>query len=343
MVQRIMSGQIPGPLGSSAISGLNFGLDVGTPIRPNLWTPGRALRGLGTLIPAGSFPVPPQKRLGESPARGSVTLAFAVPLFASPALAGAAVFVEGAPTRPRIKHDHGFLDNGKGEIDPSKREAPTERDHTSKEIWAKVILGGAISQRPDLKDASEAYKHFLIDNDGAPRTIRYEGFITEDNNGKLVLTSAIDDTRTGVLDVFDTKFPKPAPVAGRATLQVTSGVVTVASNSRYPYPASENWQKAIGGHALWLSATATIDSDPSKGRSVTIKLTLHAEDMYNFNPNNSDIATNTKDIENGRFEVTGLGREFLQTGTATRTITFTVPNAKQADNRVVPADQKVTA
>jgi len=33
-------------------------------------------------------------------------------------LAGAPTFVEGQPRRPPIKHDHGFLDDGKSNIDP---------------------------------------------------------------------------------------------------------------------------------------------------------------------------------------------------------------------------------
>jgi hypothetical protein len=110
----------------------------------------------------------------------------------------------------------------------------------------------------------------------------------------------------------------------------------------YPYPATENWQKAIGGHALWVSAEATVDSNPATGRrTVEIAVTLRAEDMYNFNPGGADIASSTSDAENGRFEIVGLGTEFLQTGTVTRKVTFTIPNAKQADNRVVPADQKI--
>jgi hypothetical protein len=300
-----------------------------------------------------TFPVPRQKHQGAGPGldlppapqRSSVLLAFSVPLFGAPPLAGAPVFVEGPPRRPNIKHDHGFLDDGKGNIDNSKKQSPTDRDRDHKEVW-KFLLGNSIQRRPELKDANDAYKHFLVDNNGAQFTVRYDGFLKEDTNGQTVLKSAIDDTRTGVLDVFDKKFPNPATVPGRESLQVTSTPVTVGRvvpELRYPYPDSENWQKAIGGHSLWLSATALIDSNPViKARTVAITMTLHAEDMYNFNPNDADIATNVRDSENGRFEIVGLGTEFLQIGTATRTIAFTIPNAKQADNRVVPADQKIT-
>ncbi|WP_180982613.1 OmpA family protein [Methylocella silvestris] len=300
----------------------------------------------------GFFPVPPQKVEDEEgaapasprPQRSPLLLAFSIPIFGSPALAGAAVFASGQPRRPSIKHDHGFLDDGKGNIDPSKRQSPTDTDRARKDVW-KFLLGLTIQNKPELKDATDAYKHFLVDNNGTQLTVRYEGFVKDDANGKTVLKSAIDDTRTGVLDIFDSQFPKPLTSAARTLLQVTSSAVTVGRATpdfRYPYPADENWQKAIGGHALWISADAIIDSAPGKLRTVAITMTLHAEDMYNFNPDGADIATNTRDAENGRFEIVGLGTEFLQIGTAQRTITFTIPNAKQADNRVVPADQKVT-
>jgi hypothetical protein len=296
--------------------------------------------------------IPPQKHQQEEGAppvarpRANALVGFAIPILGSPALAGAAVFTAGPPRRPAIRHDHGFLDDGTGKIDPSKRQTPTDADRARKDVW-KLILALAIEHKPEIKDGTDAYKHFLVDNNGAPFTTRYEGFIKDDPNGQTVLKSAVDDTRTGVLDLFDAKFPKPATSATREFLQATSTAVTVGRvvpDLRYPYPATENCQKAIGGHALWLSADSIIDSNPAANtRSVAITLTLHAEDMYNFNPGGADVATNTTDAENGRFEITGLGTEFLQTGVATsRTISFTIPNAKQANNRVTPADQKVS-
>lgn len=259
-------------------------------------------------------------------------------------LAGSPRFVEGKPQRPNIRHDHGFLDDGSGNIDPKKRQPPTAQDFALKERWKMAAqLKSLVS--PDLKDAISAYAHFLIDNNGAPRTFDYESFLKDDTNGQTVLQSAIDDTRAGVLDIFDKKFPAPASAPRRDQFSVTSGPVTVGRltpDHRYPYPITENWQKTIGGHALWLSADVLVDSTPQT-RSVQITMTLHAEDMYNFNPGGGDGATGIADAENGRFEITGLGSEFLQTGTAARKIKFSVPNAKQADNRVVPPDQQITA
>jgi hypothetical protein len=290
----------------------------------------------GNLPPA-KLDIPSQKHLPEGEfGQGPPSH------FGSAPLPGAAVFVEGPPRRPDIKHDHGFLDDGNGNIDPKKFEAPTQQDKDLKELW-KGILGLSKQRRPELVDANRAYEHFLVDNNGEPLTLRYDGFIKEDTNGKTVLGSAVDDTRTGVLDVFDRKFPGPATTSRRDQLSVTSNAVTVGGTDlRYPYPATTNWQKAIGGHALWISASADIDSDPAANtRKVAIFFVLHAEDMYNFNPGNTDIETNIPDQQNGRFEITRLGTEFLQTGLALGTINFTITNTKQANNRVVPADQRV--
>jgi outer membrane protein OmpA-like peptidoglycan-associated protein len=175
-----------------------------------------------------TFPVPRQKHQGAGPGldlppapqRSSLLLAFSVPLFGAPPLAGAPVVVEGPPRRPNIKHDHGFLDDGKGNIDNSKKQSPTDRDRDHKEVW-KFLLGNSIQRRPELKDANDAYKHFLVDNNGAQFTVRYDGFLKEDTTGQTVLKSAIDDTRTGVLDVFDKSFrtQQLCPVVSRCRSQ----------------------------------------------------------------------------------------------------------------------------
>jgi hypothetical protein len=61
---------------------------------------------------------------------------------------------------------------------------------------------------------------------------------------------------------------------------------------------------------------------PTFTRSFDVEMTIHAEDMYNFNPGDSDIATGTPDSANGRFEITGLGHEYLNRGTFTQSFSF---------------------
>jgi hypothetical protein len=251
-----------------------------------------------------------------------------------------AVFKEGAPTRPPIRHDHGFLDDGKGNYDPTKRQPPTAEDMKLKSN-ALIAFVLAAKAKPELYDGLLAFRHFL-NGKGASFTCDYEKFLREDTNGQVVLTSAIEDARAGVLDIFDSKNAKP-PTADRTdSFSATSDAVGVGPNIRYPTPATDNWQKAIGRHSLWLSATAKVQSRlAARRRDVEIVLTLHAEDMYNFNPGESDIQTGTPDEMNGRLEIVGLAQEFVTTGAAVRTITFTVPLERQADNRVLPKDQVV--
>ena len=52
----------------------------------------------------------------------------------------------------------------------------------------------------------------------------------------------------------------------------------------------------------------------------TLDMTLHAEDRYNFNPGQKDIATGIPDSDNGIFEITGLGNQFDQTAESRRII-----------------------
>jgi hypothetical protein len=64
-------------------------------------------------------------------------------------------FTEGLAKRPDIHHDHGFLDDGHGNIDNSKRRPPTWEDYKLLAWWT-LKLDGAQTLRPDLDDATLA-------------------------------------------------------------------------------------------------------------------------------------------------------------------------------------------
>jgi hypothetical protein len=251
-------------------------------------------------------------------------------------------FVEGPPARPAIKHDHGFLDDGAGNIDPSKRRAPTWEDYKLYAYW-QLKLEGAQLLRPDLKDATDAYAHFL-DATGTDLRVDYEGFLQDDASGKTVLKSAVEDTVAGALEIHDKKLSAAPPAGDRQdNFTMTSEAIGVGDDTRYPYPATENWQKAIGGHVIWIDAAVKVNIDKAATkRTFEIKMNLHMEDMYNFNPGAQDIATGTPDAENGRFEVTGLGKEFLSKAEISRTITFSVSLAPVPDKRVPPSNLNVS-
>jgi hypothetical protein len=237
--------------------------------------------------------------------------------------------------RPDIRHDHGFLDDGHGNIDNSKRRDPAMSDMLEKLKW-ETKLEGAELLRPDLHNATDMYRHFL-EATGTEVDFDYNDYVSNDRAGATTLSSALDDIRSGVIEIHEKMGMPDGPFAAQ-----TGPIGVGGDNPRYPYPGTENWQKAIGAHQIWLSASVTVDIHTNPGtRLFAIDFTLHAEDRYNFNPGNQDIATGTPDEENGRFELTGLGKEFDVRATLTRQIYFSLPMAHVADPRGAPSDTKV--
>lgn len=218
----------------------------------------------------------------------------------------------GSESRPDIKHDSGFLDK-------FSHEEPTIGDRVQLQAWrAKLEL--AESLRPDLADATAAYKHFL-DGKGSERSLNYERYIKNDESGKTTLASIIDD------------FKYHAGIIGedREYFELTSDSYAAGRGSLFPYPKTENWQKAIGAHILWVSAKihCHIDSVDMKN-SFSADVTIHMEDRYNFNPGAQDIATGIPDSANGRFEVTGLAMQYMNYGVIHRHVEWKEGNGSAA-------------
>ncbi len=256
-----------------------------------------------------------------------------------------ATFIDHDDKAPEIKHDHGHLDDGSGNIDESKREDPTWGDRLEKLKWV-AKLEAAELLRPDLVDACATYRHFLFGG-GATRPFDYERFVEDDSSGQTVVASAVEDAQLAATQKHDQLLGGKPPTAGKTSFRMRTGAVGVGSDGRYPYPSTENWQKAIGGHTIWMEMDVTVevyeasrvdppgvlpggppmctpagDTQITYGRRFEVKLTIHAEDMYNFNPGAADLATGTPDSANGRFEITGLGQEFKSTAKMTRDVKF---------------------
>ena len=234
---------------------------------------------------------------------------------------------------PAIRHDHGHMQGPDGNFDPSKHEDPTIGDRVELMKWI-AKLEAAELLRPDLVDGTSAYRHFLQGN-GATRDIRYPRFIANDAAGAQVLQSAMADARDAAIRRHDSDLGA-TPEPGTRSYHIRTDAIGVGGgDARYPYPSTENWQKAIGAHSIWIEANVTVtvrapegtppNSCPAGGyeRHFQIEMTIHAEDMYNFNPGAADIATGTPDSANGRFEITGLGHEYLNRGTYARSFQFT--------------------
>jgi hypothetical protein len=236
------------------------------------------------------------------------------------------IFSETTFIKPTIKHDHGFLDDGKGGIDFSKKRTPTAEDLWEYAKWI-AKLEAAETIRWDLEDATSAYRHFLFGM-GTNKIFDYNEYIDEDESGKAAVKHLLDQLKKIAMEITAARITKP-PAQTQQSIQsdLCSRVIGAGGKKDlfFPYPKTENWQKAIGAHFLYGKASVKA-SVPAKSEIVafTIHLTMFAEDMYNFNPKNQDIKTKIPDEANGRFELTGLAQEFLHTSIFSRDYTFEV-------------------
>lgn len=226
----------------------------------------------------------------------------------------------GVAQRPVIKHDNGFLDK-------YSPESPKPKDLMNYSIWyAKAKLAAGLCtpslgkhvddcKGEDLTEAVGAYLHYM-GNTGEERIIDYGKFLKSDPNGIKLREFILNDAKKNieVIGRNRTSFSvtsDPYPIGGKDSLYNEHNLAVF-------YPATVNWQRAIGGHALWVSADVNIDientSNACRLRHVA-EIVFHMEDMYNFNPGMKDIATGIPDEENGRFQVVGLAKQYLNTGT----------------------------
>jgi uncharacterized protein YukE len=271
--------------GSGAVGGVG---DLGGPGGAGVGGAPHVMSGPGGApVPLAADPSPSP---GPSPTPG--------PAPVPPATTGTGGPVDGydfgAPHKPDIEWDEGF------EYD--SKEA-TWHDYVAKAEWmAKLEAGRAL--KSDLDDATAMYAHYW-DNDGEPARFDYEEGYKEDPaiaanvNGEVSRTAAAVDemVRNGNTHFSMTGDAHPATA----------------------YPTTENWQKTIGGYQQWSSADVTVENG-----QVTMTVTVHAEDYYNFNPGQADIASGAGDNENGRFAEIGWAKPFPSSGDVTRTVTWPV-------------------
>jgi hypothetical protein len=231
------------------------------------------------------------------------------------------VFTIGPPLAPKIEHDNGHL----GAF-PARR--PTAADYAELTRWvARLEVGEAIQGVPflpknDLPDALAAYRHFLFGK-GKARTLSYERYISSDPSGEITLHNASAHAQLAAEQLF-----LSVQAAGKFAFDMTSRPIHCgldpeesAWGELYPYPQTENWQKTIGAHYLWLSARVNGAGTPTC-TNMTMYLTLHVEDRYNFNPGIPDEA-------NGRFELAGLGTQYTNYALVARMVRWTLLSSQR--------------
>ncbi|WP_291431881.1 DUF4157 domain-containing protein [Deinococcus sp.] len=227
-----------------------------------------------------------------------------------------------------LTFDHGFLEGADGKFDASLMEKPTWADRKNRAFWVAKAQA-ALILRPDLFDSIAAYMHFL-EASGRERDVGYERFLKNDPAGKVISKSLISSVQRGIGErIF---FAEGLKEGEKYTSAGSTPIITTGSaNQMYPYPATENWQKTLGSHPLWADASWTFVYSKAQYIKVSATVEIRTRDMYNFNPGSKDIATGSPDAINGRFEVTGLGKEYINYGYAKRTVNFLFDKSKFFD------------
>jgi hypothetical protein len=216
----------------------------------------------------------------------------------------------GPPETPEIERDDDFEYN-------SKDSSPG--DFIKKAEWLAKLRAAQLGM-PHLDDATAFYEHYW-DNDGEPREWDYEEAHSEDSGIRAGVDAEIARAQAAAEELIRN---------GHTDFPMTGQATNVAGEH---YPVTENWQKAVGGYQVWSSSDVRVD-----GNTVTMEITVHGEDRYNFNRGESDIATGTADEENGRFTEIGWAQPFDTSGELTRTVTWQLGDAGDADVSSPPAD-----
>jgi hypothetical protein len=220
------------------------------------------------------------------------------------------IYKLGPPIRPLIIHDSGFSTRPK--------RNPGISDYIELFKWYSM-LETAEALRPDLTDANAAYRHFH-EGEGRPRTFSYERYTNNDSSGRLTLRNAILEAQDAAINIWRSNHqPNEFSFSGPAIPCGTFDPRYPNCRKMFPYPATENWQKTIGAHNIWLSGHVSVKTsmkypDPE----FNLHLTLHAEDQYNFNPGALDIGSGLADSANGRFVVVGFAHGYRHTAKLTR-------------------------
>uniref|UniRef100_UPI00069648FD RHS repeat domain-containing protein n=1 Tax=Streptomyces odonnellii TaxID=1417980 RepID=UPI00069648FD len=225
----------------------------------------------------------------------------------SPPPATSGHYRTGAPAEPYVHYDDSFP------YDPKAKA--TFGDHLSWAKWGSKMAGGGLFAslgfygNGALDDAIGTYWHYREGN-GDDYEVNYDEAYFE------------DDAIRGAVDAEITEAQKAAEILGKnkRKFSMTGSAVKVGK-----YPVTENWQKALGGHRIWGSADVKV-----KGDKISMRVTVHAKDRYDFNKGMADIASGASDDENGRFATLGWAKPFMVSGSLTRVVTWTRGDIQQS-------------
>ena len=187
----------------------------------------------------------------------------------------------------------------------------------------------------DLPDATSAYLHYQ-EGDGADRSFSYDKYVNDDISGEVTLKNLIYDTQGGAENLYQQIITQSPELANQeVTFNITSDMIAPAAvkedgdnlDEKFPYPSTENWQKALGSHAGWVEATISVTPRPDEQPPVyKVNFNLHAEDRYDFNKGQRDIRSFALDNWNGNLETDGLAKGYMNRAALNREIIWTEGN-----------------
>ena len=233
--------------------------------------------------------------------------------------------------RPRFVHDGGFIERY------GRREA-TSADQRSKMMWlaklaaAEALCGpktGEINPACDYEDQTDAvaaYRYYWEGKGKDRHAINYEHYLRDDPSATDLVNKIVDDFITHMEIIGK----------NRTNFHVVSRMYSIGDGGFAKYPSTVNWQRTIGAHILWVSATVTASVKHGEIQYAA-DMMIHMEDRYNFNPGGVDIASKTiKDEENGAFERIGWAFPYMNYASVARQILWTEKLGKSRIIKVLP-------
>lgn len=173
----------------------------------------------------------------------------------------------------------------------------TEEDEANLKEWKrKAWLADNVGFVRGLDQAADLYNHYL-NGEGETYEIDLAPAYSDDGM-RASMDKGMDDMMTAAQQHYeatgDTEFSLSGPWYAHEE-----------------YPTSEEWQKTLGGHVQWTSGDFVVVDG-----QIQADLTVHAEDRYNFNKGENDVATGAPDDINGRFVELGEAHSFRTEGSA---------------------------
>ncbi len=212
----------------------------------------------------------------------------------------------GPPRVPHMAFDQGFRH--------SLNAVPTLEDHANWDAWG---AGRNLAALAGLDDAAEAYSRYR-EGTGEALQIDYEEAYAEDAGVRRTVHAEIQRAQQEAERIFRQ--------TGQTAFQMSGNPIAAHDLVNGAYPTeTQNWQKTLGGYFVYGTSDVVVHDG-----QITMRIKVHAEDLYNFNPGSTDITSNIPDSANGRFAELGWAKEFRTSGELERTVTWTIGDIASA-------------